>query len=60
MLCNTMARDCFVEIKRFLRFDNKDRRRQRLEKNKFVHIRELFEALLATALQLHAGMESNH
>ena len=44
MLCNTMARDCFVEIKRFLRFDNKDRRRQRLENDKFVHIRELFEA----------------
>ena len=43
MFCNRMARDCFIEIKRF-RFDNKERRRQRLEKDKFVHVRELFEA----------------
>ena len=25
MFCDTMARDSFVEIKRFLKFDNKDR-----------------------------------
>ena len=45
-----MARDCFVEIKRFLRFDDKDRRRQRVEKDKFVHIRELFEAFTSNCL----------
>ena len=26
---DTMARDCFLEIKKFIKFDNKDRRRQR-------------------------------
>ena len=50
MFCNTMARDCFVEIKRFLQFDNKDRRRQRLEKDKFVHIRKLLEAFTFNCL----------
>ena len=48
MLCNTMARDCFVKIKRFLRFDNKDRPRQRMENDKFVHIREILKLLLPT------------
>ena len=48
MLCNIMARDCFTKIKRFLRFDNKDRRRQRMENDKFVHIREILKLLLLT------------
>ena len=50
MFCKTMVRDCFVEIKRFLRFDNKDRRRQQLENDKFVHIRKLFEAFTSNCL----------
>ena len=39
-----MARDYFVNIKIFFRFDDKDRRRQRMKNDKFVHIREIFEA----------------
>ena len=50
MFCNTMARDCFVKIKRFFRFDDNDRRRQRIENDKFVHIREIFESFTSDCL----------
>ena len=39
----TMSRACFMEVNRFLRFDNKDQRSQRLTTDKFVHIRETLE-----------------
>ena len=45
-----MVRDCFLEIKKFIRFDNKDRRRQRLTKDKFVHIREQLENFVTNCL----------
>ena len=41
-----MARECFLEIKKFIRFDNKDSRRQRLTKDKFVHICEQLESFV--------------
>ena len=47
---NTMARDCFLEIKKFIRFDNKGRRRQRLTKDKFVYIREQLESVVINCL----------
>ena len=50
MFCNSMARNCFVEIKRFLQFDNKERLQQRLEKEKIVCIRELFEDFTSNCL----------
>ena len=45
-----MARDCFLEIKKFIRFDNKDRRRQRLTDDKFVHIHEQLESFVTNCL----------
>ena len=45
-----MSRDCFREVKRFIRFDNKDRRRQRLIDDKFVHIREPLEKFVANCM----------
>ena len=39
----TMFRACFMEVNRFLRFDNKDQRSQRLTTDKFVHIQETLE-----------------
>ena len=45
-----MVRDCFLEIKKFIRLDNKDRRRQRLTKDKFVHIREQLESFVTNCL----------
>ena len=45
-----MARDCFLEIKKFIRFDNKDRRKQRLTEDKFVHIREQLESFVTNCL----------
>ena len=47
---DTMARDCFLEIKKFIRFDNKDRRRQRLTEDKFVHIPEQLESFVTNCL----------
>ena len=47
---DTMARDCFLEIKKFIRFDNKGRRRQRLTEDKFVHIREQLESFVTNCL----------
>ena len=47
---DTMAIDCFLEIKKFIRFDNKDRRRQRLIEDKFVHIREQLESFVTNCL----------
>ena len=36
----TMSRACFMKVNRFLRFDNKDQRSQRITTDKFVHPRE--------------------
>ena len=47
---DTMVRDCFLEIKKFIRFDNKDRRRQRLTEDKFVHIPEQLESFVTNYL----------
>ena len=45
-----MATDCFLEIKRFVRFDNKDGRRQKLTEDKFFHIREQLDSLVTKCL----------
>ena len=45
-----ISRDCFLEIKKFIRFDNKDRRRQRLTEDKFVHIPEQLESFVTNCL----------
>ena len=47
----TMSRSDFVEIKRFIRFDNKDCRSQRLVTDKFIHIREPMEALVSNCIK---------
>ena len=47
---DTMARKCFLEIKKFITFDNEDRRRQRLTKDKFVHICEQLESFVTNCL----------
>ena len=47
---DTTARDCFLEIKKFIRFDSKNRRRQRLTEDKFVHIREQLESFVTNCL----------
>ena len=46
----TTARKCFLEIKKFITFDNKDRRRQRLTKDKFVLICEQPENFVTNCL----------
>ena len=45
-----MERDCFAKIKIFLRFDNKDSRRHRMENDKFLHIQEILEAFTSNCL----------
>ena len=50
MFCNTVVGNCFVKIKKFLQFDYKDKRRQRMENDKLVHIREIFEAFTSNCL----------
>ena len=45
-----MARDCIVEIKKFIRFDKKNRRGQRLTEDKFVHIPEQLESFVTNCL----------
>ena len=50
LFSDTMSRDCFREVKRFIRFDNKDRRPQRLIDDKFVHIREPLEKFVANCM----------
>ena len=47
----TMSRSNFVEVKRFIRFDNKDCRSQRLVTDKFIHIREPMEALVSNCIK---------
>ena len=47
---DTMARECFLEIKKIITFDNKDRRKQRLTKDKFVHIYEQLESFVTNCL----------
>ena len=47
---DTTARGCFLEIKKFIRFDYKDRRRQRLTEDKFVHILEQLESFVTNCL----------
>ena len=43
---NAMARDRYFEIQRFLRFDNRDQRRARLQTNKFAHISEVWQRFI--------------
>ena len=45
-----MARECFLEIKVFIRFDNKDRHGQRLTKDKFVLICEQLKSFVTNYL----------
>ena len=47
----TVPRSDFVEVKRFIRFDNKDCRSQRLVADKFIHIREPTEALVSNCIK---------
>ena len=47
---DTMALDCFLEIKKFIRFDNKDRWRQKLTEDKFIHICEQLESCVTHCL----------
>ena len=47
---DTMPRDCFREVKRYIRFDNKDCRSQRLADDKFVHVREPLEKFVANCM----------
>ena len=47
----TMSRSDFVEVKRFIRFDNKNCRSQRLVTVKFIHIREPMEALVTNCIK---------
>ena len=47
---DTTARECFLETKKFIRFDSKDRRRQRLTKDKSVHVCEQIERFVTNCL----------
>ncbi|CAK8681971.1 unnamed protein product [Clavelina lepadiformis] len=47
----TMSRSDFVKVKRYIRFDNKDCRSQRLLSDKFIHIRETMEALVSNCIR---------
>ena len=44
---DTMSKYCFREVKCYIRFDNKDRRSQRLADDKFVYVGELLEKFVA-------------
>ena len=46
IFCETMPRNTFKSILRFLRFDDKSTRRGQLDTDKFTHIREIFEKFL--------------
>ena len=50
ILPDTMARKYFREIKKFIRFDNKGRRRQRLAKDNFVFICKQLESFVTNCL----------
>ena len=47
---DTMPRDGFFEINKFVMFDNKDKRRQRLTEDTFAHSSEIFETFVANCL----------
>ena len=47
----TMSRSDFVEVKRFIRFDNKDCQSQRLVTDKFIYICEPMEALVSNCIK---------
>ena len=51
---DTMARKYFLKIKKFIRFYNKDRRRQRLTRNKCVLICEQLESFVTNCLLIYA------
>jgi hypothetical protein len=47
LFSNTMSRDHFVDIKRHLRFDEKQTRSFRLTEDPFTHIREVFNDVIS-------------
>ena len=55
---NTMSRDRFKEILRFIRFDDKRSRSERLKNDKFAHISVLWDRFIANAQNCYVPQEN--
>ncbi|XP_019731207.1 LOW QUALITY PROTEIN: piggyBac transposable element-derived protein 4-like [Hippocampus comes] len=49
-----MSRDRFYEIKRYLRFDNKDTRRERIQNDKFAAISEIWQKFVQNCISSYS------